>query len=152
MRVTIKIYSKTKPKGFVIERKRQLKQEKIVALIDNILNFRKNNRLNKITIELHRSDKKNKGGKMLTAKQYLEKHGYKEGMVWTLDNVERVCEQYHNEVNRLLKTEAPKIAENCEMIWTDMFMENIRLEYGLGIKDPKERIKRLMEKYDLNIK
>ena len=33
----------------------------------------------------------------MEAREYLEKNGYKEGMVWTLDNVERVCEQYYKE-------------------------------------------------------
>ena len=61
MRVTVKTYSERKnPKGFIMENRRQLKQEKIVRLIDNLLTFSKGNQLTKITIELHRQAKKSK--------------------------------------------------------------------------------------------
>ena len=55
MRVSVITYSDRKnPKRFVIANKRQLKQEKIVSLINNLLTFSKGNALTKITIELYR--------------------------------------------------------------------------------------------------
>ena len=36
----------------------------------------------------------------MKAKEYLEKEGYKDGMIWKLENVEKVCNQYAQYVSK----------------------------------------------------